>query len=291
MAEFSVKDIQNLREKTGAGMMDCKKALAEAEGDMEKAVDILRKKGAATAAKRADRDAKEGLIVSKVSADKKSAVLVEVNCETDFVSRNEQFGSFGDKVVSVALDTRPASLEALLSAQSASIGNQTVSEFATEMTGKTGEKVEVRRVAFVTVSNGLIVDYIHPGSKLGVLVALETPGADNEKVATLGRDIAMQMAAANPLVLTRDKMDNTKIEAELSIYRTMALNEGKPEKIIDNIAKGKLEKFYKDFVLIEQEFVRDPAKTIKMVIDETAKELGIAIQVVHFERFLLGENK
>lgn len=290
MAEFSVKDIQTLRDKTQAGMMDCKKALTEANGDMEKAVEILRKKGASVAAKRADREAKEGIILSKVTGDRKHAILVEVNCETDFVGRNEQFTGFADIVANAAIENKTANLTDLLATKIAAADGRTLEEYATEMTGKTGEKIDVKRVAYVTVSEGFVIDYIHPGSKLGVLVKIETPASSDEKVIQLAKDVAMQVAAASPLVLTRDKMDTSKIDSELDIYKTMARNEKKPEAIIEKIALGKLEKFYEDTVLLEQKFVKDPAKTIKSLVDEISKEIGKPLAVTHFERFLLGEQ-
>ena len=289
MAEITAEVVKTLREKTGAGMMDCKKALAESNGDMEKAIDYLRKKGASVAAKRSDRDAKEGLIVSQLSTDGKSGVIVEVNCETDFVSRNEVFGAFAENVTKLALSTQSKSADAVL-AQSAPFTNGIkVSEFINEIVGKTGEKVDVRRVAYVSADKGVVIDYIHPGSKLGVLVVLESEVV-NDTVKALGKDLAMQVAAANPMVVTREKVDTSKINAELDIYKTMARNEKKPEAVIEKIATGKLEKFYEENVLIEQKFVKDPTKSIKTLIEETSKAVGKPITVVHFERILLGEN-
>lgn len=289
MAEITADVVKTLREKTGAGMMDCKKALAETNGDMEKAIDYLRKKGAAVAAKRSEREAKEGLVVSQLAADGKSGVIVETNCETDFVSRNEVFGTFAENVTKLALSTKSKSANDVLAQSAPFTGGLKLSEYINEIVGKTGEKVDVRRVAYVSIENGVIIDYIHPGSKLGVLVVLETEVV-NDQVKLLGKDLAMQIAAANPMVVTRDKVDTSKINAELDIYKTMARNEKKPEAVIEKIATGKLEKFYEDNVLIEQKFVKDPTKSIKTVIDEVAKALGKPITVLHFERILLGEN-
>ncbi|MCK6600951.1 MAG: translation elongation factor Ts [Bacteroidetes bacterium] len=290
MAEITAKDVASLREKTGAGMMDCKKALTEANGDMEKAIELLRKKGAAIAAKRADREAKEGTILSRVSADHKNAILVEVNCETDFVARNDSFGAFAVQVANWALEMKPKSVADLLDSKAPFAEGRSVADFATEFSGKTGEKIEVRRVTHVTAGNGFVIDYIHPGARLGVLVVVETTETTNPKVIELAKDVAMQVAASSPLVLTRDKVNTAKIEQELDIYRTQARNEKKPEAVIDRIATGKLEKFYEDTVLLEQKFVKDPAKTITTVIAEVAKEIGKPVAVTHFERFLLGEN-
>lgn len=289
MAEITADVVKTLREKTGAGMMDCKKALAETNGDMEKAIDYLRKKGAAVAAKRSEREAKEGLVVSQLAADGKSGVIVETNCETDFVSRNEVFGAFAENVTKLALSTKSKSAEDVLAQSAPFTGGLKLSEYINEIVGKTGEKVDVRRVAYVSIENGVIIDYIHPGSKLGVLVVLETEVV-NDQVKLLGKDLAMQIAAANPMVVTRDKVDTSKINAELDIYKTMARNEKKPEAVIEKIATGKLEKFYEDNVFIEQKFVKDPTKSIKTVIDEAAKAVGKPITVLHFERILLGEN-
>lgn len=290
MAEITAKDVAALREKTGAGMMDCKKALTEAVGDMEKAVEILRKKGQAVAAKRADREAKEGVILSRVSADKKEAILVEVNCETDFVARNDSFGGFAAQIADLALAKKTQTIAELLSTSAPFAEGRSVVDYATEFTGKTGEKIEVRRVVYAKVDTGFVVDYIHPGSRLGVLVVVETTDATNAKVVELGKDVAMQVAAASPAVLTRDKVDTAKIEMELDIYRTQARNEKKPEAVIDRIATGKLEKYYEDTVLLEQKFVKDPAKTITAVIAEVAKEIGKPVAVTRFERFLIGEH-
>lgn len=289
MAEITAKDVQVLREKTGAGMMDCKKALGEANGDLEKAVEILRKKGAAVAAKRADREAKEGLVLSKVAADKKSAILVEVNCETDFVARNETFAGFAEQVAVFALESGSQTLDQLLDKKAPFTNGQTIRDYVTELTGKTGEKIEVRRLAAASAPAGQIIDYIHPGSRLGVLVVLETAGTDS-RIGDLGKDIAMQVAAANPMVLTRDLVNTDKINSELEIYKTQARNEKKPEAVIERIAMGKLEKFYEDNVLVEQKFVKDPSKTIKTITEETSKATGSPVTIKRFVRFLIGES-
>ncbi|NUQ80139.1 MAG: elongation factor Ts [Bacteroidetes bacterium] len=289
MAEITAKDVQVLREKTGAGMMDCKKALGEANGDLEKAVEILRKKGAAVAAKRADREAKEGLVLAKVSADKKSAILVEVNCETDFVARNETFSGFAEQVAVFALESGSQTLDQLLDKKAPFTNGQSIRDYVTELTGKTGEKIEVRRLAAAAAPAGQVIDYIHPGSRLGVLVVLETAGSDS-RIADLGKDIAMQVAAANPMVLTRDLVNTDKINSELEIYKTQARNEKKPEAVIERIAVGKLEKFYEDNVLVEQKFVKDPSKTIKTIVEETSKATGSPVTIKRFVRFLIGES-
>lgn len=290
MAEITADAVKALREKSGAGMMDCKKALAESNGDMEKAIEYLRKKGASVAAKRSDRDAKEGMVVSAVSADAKSGVIVEVNCETDFVARNEVFAGFAQGVTTLALQTKSKTVAELMNQVGQFTNGLKVADYINEMVGKTGEKVDIRRVAFVSADNGIVVDYIHPGSKLGVLVTLATEATTNGEVKTLGKDLAMQVAAANPIVVTREKVDTSKINAELDIYKTQARNEKKPEAVIEKIASGKLEKFYEENVLTEQKFVKDPTKSVKSLVEETSKQVGKPITIVHFERILLGEN-
>lgn len=270
-------DVKKLREATGVGMMDCKKALQEANGDLEAAVDILRKKGQKVAEKRASREANEGLVAAALSDDGKQGALLELNCETDFVARNEAFGQLAGALVRVALDKALASTEALHAAGFAA--GQTVEEALIEATGKIGEKIAVRRVALLESEDGRIVSYIHPGSRLGVLVEMHGDG----EVESAGTDVAMQVAAMNPVATAKDDVPESVKEKELEIARESARNEGKPDHIIDRIAHGKLERYFKDHVLVEQPFVKDSSMTVKVMLQNA----GAGVR--QFVRFALGE--
>jgi len=274
---ISASDVKKLRDVTGVGMMDCKKALQEADGDFDAAIDLLRKKGQKVAAKRADRDAKEGAILTRSSSDKKTAILVEVNCETDFVARNEGFQEFADSIADVVMSGLPADRDALL-AMTLSDG-RTIETALTDMTGKIGEKIDVRQMTVVSVTDGEVVSYIHPGARLGVLV--KTTGEGDLESA--GRDVAMQVAAMNPVATSRDDVDADLVQKEMEIARDAALLEGKPEAIVDRIAQGKVERYYKDNVLLEQPFVKDSSQTVQDML-KAAK-----VDVHGFTRFALGE--
>ncbi len=276
MADISAADVKRLREITGVGMMDCKRALQESNGDFDAAIDLLRKKGQKVAANRADREAKEGLIVTRSAEQGQTAVLVEVNCETDFVARNEDFESFANKIADRVLAKRPADLDAL---KALDLDGRTVETALTDMTGKIGEKIDVRRFAIVTNDSGQVIPYIHPGSRLGVLIEAQGEG----DVEGAGRDAAMQVAALNPIATSRDEVPEATKEKEMEIGRETARNEGKPEAILDKIAQGKLERYYKDNVLLEQPFVKDAS----MTVGEMLKKAGV--QVTGFVRFALGD--
>ena len=275
--KITAADVKKLREITGVGMMDCKKALQEANGDLEAAVDILRKKGQKVAEKRAAREANEGLVAAALSSDGKQGALLELNCETDFVARNEDFGRLADALVRVALDQALASTDTLLRVEFAA--GQTVEDALTEATGKIGEKIAVRRVAFLESADGRIVSYIHPGSRLGVLVEMY----GNGQVENAGTDVAMQVAAMNPIATTKDEVSESVKEKEMEIARESARNEGKPDHIIDRIAQGKLERYFKDHVLVEQPFVKDSSMSVKAMLQRA--EAGVR----QFVRFALGE--
>ena len=277
MATISAADVKRLRESTGVGMMDCKKALEEANGDFEAAVEILRKRGQKVAAKRADRDAKEGVIIAKATPDGRRAVLVEVNAETDFVARNDDFVAYADRIAALALEHGPADADALnaLSFDERS----TVEQASTDMTGKIGEKIGVRRVTTIDAPEGSrVVTYTHPGSRLAVLVLAS--GGDSDEAA---RDAALQVAGYNPVALSRDEVPAETKEKELEIGREQARNEGKPEAILDKIAQGKLERYYKDNVLLEQPFLKDATITV----GEMLKRAGVTVQ--RFVRYALGD--
>jgi elongation factor Ts len=277
---ISAELVKHLRDKTGAGMADCKKALEEANGDEQKAIEVLRKKGAASAAKRSDREAKEGIIVASVSEDNKHGVLAEVNSETDFVARNDSFVRFAQDIGDAALKAAPNSHEEFLMVRLAN--GATISEEVGAQTGRLGEKLEARRFEILHEHGGFVTSYIHPGAKLGVLVAV-AGGTEN---TSLGRDIAMQIAAMNPMAVDRTQISTEQIEKELEIYKTQARNEGKKEEVIDRIAKGTLEKYYQDFCLIEQSFIKDAARTITDLL----KEAG-GLKVTGFVRMQLGEMR
>jgi elongation factor Ts len=275
---ISASDVKRLRETTGVGMMDCKAALTEAGGDFDQAIEILRKKGQKVAAKRADREAKEGVIGAATAPDGRTGVLVEVNSETDFVARNGDFTGFAQQVAELALRERPADADALKAL--ALDGGRTVGETLTDLTGKIGEKIDVRRVAVVEAADGgEVVAYVHPGAKLGVLVEVVGDGQRQEA----GRDVAMQAAAMNPVAATRDEVPAEVREKELEIGRELARNEGKPEAMLDRIAQGKLDRFYKDHVLSEQPFVKDSSVTVAQML----KQKGVELR--RFVRFALGD--
>lgn len=279
---ISAELVKKLRDRTGAGMADCKKALEEANGNEEQAIEILRKKGAASAAKRADRVAKEGVIVTAVSDDKSKAVIAEVNSETDFVARNESFVAFAQDVANAALTASPNSHEEFLMTKMSN--GISIAEGVGEQTGRIGEKIEARRFELVDTKDGVVASYIHPGAKLGVLVALK--GIDPEKGLPLGRDIAMQVAAMNPLALDRSAVDATTIEKEMDIFRTQLKNEGKKDEIIEKILGGKMDKFYQENTLLEQSFIKDASKTITDLL----KEAGNGVTVTGYVRMQLGEG-
>ncbi len=278
----TAEQVKKLRDRTGAGMADCKKALEEANGNEEQALDILRKKGAASAAKRSDRVAKEGVIATAVSADGKKAVIAEVNSETDFVARNESFIAFAQDVAKFALVANPNSHEEFMMVKLSN--GATITEEVGAQTGRLGEKIEARRFEVLDSGNGTVASYIHPGAKLGVLVAVT--GINGEKAQSLGRDIAMQVAAMNPMGLNRESISADTVNREIEIYKTQMRNEGKKEEFIERIAQGKLEKFYQDNVLLEQSFIKDASKTVTDLL----KEAGAGVIVTGFVRMQLGEG-
>jgi elongation factor Ts len=279
--------IKKLRDQTGAGMMDCKRALESTGGNMDAAIEYLRKKGAAVAQKRADRSAKEGAIVTRVSSDGKTGVIVEVNCETDFVARSGDFVGFANAVAEAIETAKPANLDSVAGLPTQ--GGKKVSELQNDLLAKVGEKIDVKRFAMYQADAGSVGSYTHLGSKIGVLVEFAgLEGADAAGGA--GRDVAMQIAAMNPMVITRDQLDKTVIEREMEIYRTQAKNEGKPAPIVDKIATGRLEKFYQEVCLMEQIFIKDSGKTIKEYLNETSAKTGKPVAVKRFVRFHLGEE-
>jgi elongation factor Ts len=281
--EITSELIKSLREKTGAGMMDCKRALEATGGNMEAAIEHLRKKGAAVAQKRADRSAKEGMIVTKVSPDGKTGVIVEVNCETDFVGKSADFVAFAGAVADAVAAHKPSTLEQLNGLKIT--GGKTVADLTNDLLAKVGEKIDVRRFSLMEAKNGSVFAYTHLGSKIGVLV--ECSNLKNDPGGTaVGRDVAMQIAAMNPMTIARDSIARDVVERELEIYKTQAANEGKPAQIQEKIAIGRLEKFYQEACLLEQVFIKDGAKTVKQYVEEAAQGATVS----SFHRFHLGEE-
>lgn len=287
MAEISAKLVKDLRDKTGAGMSDCKKALEATNGDMESAIKWLRERGAAAAAKRADREAKEGIIAVAQTENKSAAAIVEVNCETDFVARSEGFVAFANEVAQLALKHRAKTLNELLELTIGGEFNVSVAKATEIMVGKVGEKVEVSRMALVEAPDGVVVAYTHPGAKLASLVYLTGLNGRDDPIA---KDIAMQVAAAAPVALERSSVPKELIEKEAEIYRQQALNEKKPVAVVEKIVAGRIEKMYQDVALLEQPFIKDNSKTVTEILKEASERLHTTLSVKHFVRFQLGER-
>ncbi len=274
--------VKELREKTGVGMMECKKALEENSGDMEKAILWLRERGMSRAAKKADRVAAEGMIQVQISADKKSGVLVELNCETDFVSKNEDFSGFVQEVANIALTKKMSNTEELLTAKMKN-GND-VKGNLTELIAKIGENMNLRRVQVASTSNGVVSGYTHMGGKIGTLVVLE--GATGNDVEDLGKDLAMHVAAAAPRYMVEADVNATELEQERELARKKLAEEGKPADMIDKILVGQMKKFFKEVCFIEQAFIKDPGVTVAKHVENTKKGLKVA----SFARYHLGEG-
>jgi len=282
---ITASQVNELRKKTGAGMMDCKKALTEADGNMEKAIEILRKKGASVAAKRAEKSASEGLVLTKVSADKKSATIVEVNCETDFVAKGNDFNSFANYVLENIHKNKPVNLDALLK-------DEQLKNSLTDLMGKVGEKVEISRFVNENDDNAIFIDYVHMGSKLGVIVKIGNVAKATDELVNLGRDIAMQIAAMKPICVRREEVPQEVVNKEIEIYKEMSRKEGKPEQILEKISQGKLNKYYQENCLIEQTYIKDNTKTVDKLINEYNERNKSDINIVHFHRLHLSdENK
>ena len=287
MANITASMVKELREMTGAGMMECKKALAEAEGEMEKAVDVLRTRGLAAVAKKAGRATNEGTVMAIVNDACTTGAVVELNCETDFVGMNEKFKAYAEKIAKAALAAKPADVDAL---KAAVIDGETVEEIVTDCIHVMGENTQLARVAVVDAQ--AVSAYIHGGGKIGVLVTFNVEGIDpaSDAFQKCGRDIAMQVAAASPVAANRDAVDPAIVEHEKAIYMAQAAESGKPEAIQEKMATGRLEKFFKESTLTEQAFVKNPDQSVSEYTDEVAKNLGGTIGIVDFKRFVLGEE-
>jgi elongation factor Ts len=292
MANFTATDVKNLRERTGAGMMDCKRAMTEADGDVEKAIDLLREKGLASAAKKAGRIAAEGLVGLAFGPDAHSAAMVEVNSETDFVAKNPEFVEFVGQVAEAALNCGSDDLDALLAAPCA---DATVSEVLTAKIAKIGENMSVRRFVKMCGDNKVYTSYVHGNGKIGVLVELETEASAAE-VSEVGRNVAMQIASMNPRFVSKDNVDEDYLEKEKHILLQQALNENaelekpKPEAIVEKMVMGRLNKELKEVCLMEQSFVKDGELSVKQYVASVAKALGKDIKVKDFARFEVGEG-
>lgn len=287
--------VKELREMTGAGMMDCKKALEESGGDLEKAVDILRTKGLADLAKRAGRATKEGLVATWVAENRKVAAMVEVNCETDFAARNAEFSTFAHAVAEqVAIDAPGGVKEGadpLMAQQWKRNPTLTAQQALGELVGKLGENMGVSRfVRYEVTGDGTIGTYVHGIGRIGVMVDIAGGEASDPAVAELAKDVAMHIAAAQPLCVLREEVPAETVEHEMGIYRAQAAQSGKPEQIQEKIATGRLEKFYKETCLVEQPFVKDPDKSVEQLVAGASKATGKDLRVVRFDRFVLGEN-
>jgi len=287
MSQISAKDVKNLRDITGVGMMDCKKALEESGGEMQKAIEYLRKKGAALAAKRADREAGEGLVCIKMTPDHKAGVILELNCETDFVARGDVFTAFAGAIGDLALSTRSTSPDAVKKlALGEAYGGESVDDAMKTMTGKLGEKIELNRLVYCDAPDGIVEAYIHPGAQLGAIihVATDKPGLVRE----LAKDLAMQVAAAAPIVTDRSCVPADYIAKESEIYRQQALEQGKKEEFVDRIVLGRLEKYYQEVVLSEQSFIKDSSTRVSDVLNEFRKKHQAKVDVAGFVRYQLG---
>jgi elongation factor Ts len=283
---FTAKDVQLLREKTGCGMMDCKKALQSSEGDMDKAIEFLREKGLAAAAKKAGRIAAEGIVFAEIDEASKVGIILEVNTETDFVASNESFQDFVKICAKTIEAGNPADVDALLELKAAG-SETTIADLLREKVLTIGENIKIRR--FVRLEGDLIT-YIHGGGRIGVIVKFDTDVASNPGFEEYGKDVAMQIAAINPQYLDKESVPAEVVEEEKKVLTLQAINEGKPQNIAEKIVIGRISKFYKDICLVEQDFVKNADLTIAKYTDETAKSLGGKIKITQFVRFEKGEG-
>ena len=289
MAEITAALVKQLREMTDSPMMECKKALVEADGDMDKAVDVLRTRGIAKSLKKAGRATNEGAVMAFVSEDGKTAALAEIKCETDFVSGTDKFKNMVAKVAEAAALSDAADVEAL---KAATVDGETVEAIIANGIATMGENMTLTRFARRVVENGAVASYIHMGGKIGVLVEFELGNAataQNDEFKALAHDVAMQVAATKPLCAVREDMNPEVVEHELTIYREQAAASGKPEAIQEKMAQGRVEKFYKENTLVDQEFVKNPDVTISQYVASVAKAVGDTIAVKGFDIFVLGE--
>ena len=291
MAAITSAMVKELRERTSAGMMDCKKALVESDGDMEKAIEWLREKGLSQAAKKASRIAAEGVVAQYTNEEGTIGAIVEVNCETDFVAKTDNFINFANKVAKQVALANPADVDALMAQKFVDDESKTISDLVSDATVAIGEKISIRRFTRYETS-GVVSTYIHLGGKVGVMVEVDADGEGRlqDDVKTFAHDLALQIAAAKPEAVRRAEVDASKLEKEKEILRAQALNEGKPEKIVERMVEGRIEKFYKEVCLLEQAFVKDPEKSITKLMEEIAKATGATLDIVRFTRYERGEG-
>lgn len=288
MAEISAKIVMELRGRTGAGMMDCKKALAATDGDMEKAIDFLREKGLAAAAKKAGRIAAEGMVATYINDSASVGVIVEVNCETDFVANTDNFKAFCKDVAKHIALANPADIDALMGQTFVDNDQKTITDLVSDATVAIGEKISIRRFARYETGKGVVESYIHMGGKIGVLLLVENDKPEtfgNDVFRTYYHDVALQIAAAKPMVVRKDEVPSDSINKEREILRAQALNEGKPEKIVDKMVEGRIEKYYKEVCLLEQPFVKDQDQNIRTMLKANG-----GLEIVRFYRFEMGEG-
>ncbi len=277
MANITAADVNKLRQMTGAGMMDCKNALQENDGDFEKAIDFLRKKGQKLATKRADKDANEGIVLARTNDSKTFGVIFMLNCETDFVAKNQEFVDFTNSIMDMAIKSSPANVEEF---KALNLNGRTIGDNITEMVGKTGEKMELAH--FEVVNAPAVFAYNHPGNRLATLMGLNKTGIDG--IDQAGHEVAMQIAAMAPVAVDKDDVPTDIIEREIEIGKEQARQEGKPEDMVEKIALGKLNKFYKENTLLNQEFVRDNKLSVREYLNKLNKDLTVTT----FKRFMLG---
>jgi len=290
---FTAQDVAKLREMTGVGMMDCKKALTAVDGDMAKAAEYLREQGMAVAAKKADRIASEGAVVAAVSTNKKVGALVEVNCESDFVGKNPAFIAVADAIAKVVVKENPKDNDALLAAKT---GKTTVLDLINEQTAKIGEKLSLRRFVRFEINNGYQETYLHMGGKIGVLleVATDKELAKDKKFVEMTKNVAMHIAAMNPSYTYETEVPASEVEKEKEILLAQVANDeknkGKPAQVVENIVKGKIKKYFKEICLVEQEYVKDSSMNVGSYVASIAKEIGADIKLVKFVKFMMGEG-
>lgn len=279
---ITAAQVKELRQKTGVGMMECKKALTENEGDLEKAIVWLRERGLSRAAKKADRVTAEGLVKVAIADNGKAGALVELNCETDFVSKNEDFLKFADDVAALALEHKVSDLDAL---KGLDLGGQTVGDTLTHLIARIGENLNLRRVQHLEVGSGVVSGYSHMGGKIGSLVAIESEG-ESDALVELGKDVAMHIAAAAPRYLDSTSVNTAELDQEKEIAKKKLLEENKPEHLIEKILIGQVQKFYKEVCLVDQAFIKDPNLSVQKLVESTVKGSKVAA----FARFQLGEG-
>ena len=288
---ISAQQVKELRDKSGVGMMDCKKALVESNGDIDKAFDYLRKAGVAKAQKKEGRDAKEGLIISDISSDGKFGTLLELNCETDFVANTDDFKSLGNDIIKHIKNSEFSQLDDILNEKFINDNNKKLKDVITDAVGRLGENIVLSRFCKYRVESGLVVSYIHPGSKLGVLLKFNSDQvSDKDSLNDFGKEISMHIAATSPISVSIDDVSSEIIAKEREIFSDQAKKSGKPDNIIEKMVDGRINKFYKENVLLEQVFVKDPSKLVKDLISEKSNSSNLNLSVSEFSRFQIGEK-